>query len=161
MPGGLPAGAPQSLAEPRPESEACPACHKPGCHPPLTMCPFHKHVNLATGVARYCNYDAQLGDNVPLIHEMDVLAVGRGVRINGQQFLRGTAGGEGNNCLLYTLQQLLAVPEADIGHARECLQNALSRRPWTRVRIELFGLPSAWLGRFAALAWATKRWGNL
>ena len=129
VPGGLPAGAPQSQAEPHPESEACPACHKPGCHPLLTMCPFHKHVNLATGVARYCHDDAQLGDNVPHIHEVDVQAVGRDVRINGQDFLRGTSGGEGNNCLLNTLQQLLVVPEADIGHVRECLQKRFPADP--------------------------------
>jgi len=104
-------------------SFSCSACGRQGCEPSLTSCPYH-------GKARLGHADAQFGDTVPHIHEVSVRSVDETtLEIAGEPFSFGVAGSQHNNCLLFSLRQLICEPEVDVELARLHLQVVFSKGP--------------------------------
>ena len=77
----------------------CSNCDRLGCSPADPQCPFYMR-------ARGFHGDAGWGDSVPHMTQMEWRLLSDGsVEIEGTQWSRGRALGDGNNCLIDTLRQ--------------------------------------------------------
>ena len=107
--------------------------------------------------------DAQLGDNVPHITQVQITISANSVvmeesqrevgwwekqviriGVDGQTFVLGRASGEGCNCLIYSLQQILPTSMFNVAFVRAELERRQAGRPTAIVRRDYLDLAIYW-----------------
>ena len=123
-------------------------------------------------MAAFCPYfrqerdghaDAQLGDNVPHINQVQITITADGVVVDERQrelgwwhnhsieisvdninFVLGRASGEGCNCLIYSFQKILPTSMFDVPFVRAELERRHAGRPTAIVRRDYLDLAIYW-----------------
>ena len=109
----------EMLRQPEPEAGRCCKCDRVGCSADNPMCLFY-------GLDRGSHPDADIGDNVPHMRQVQWRMEGRDFHINGDLFFKGTATGRGNNCLIDSLRQQVSIV-ANANWVRSRLQTQFPR----------------------------------
>ena len=119
-------------------------------------CPFFRR-------AREAHADAQVGDNVPHMNQVDITIRVDGasveqcqraigwfynhkieVSVDNIHFVLGRASGEGCNCLIYSFQQILPTSMFDVPFVRAELERRHAGRPTAIVRRDYLDLAIYW-----------------
>ena len=120
------------------------------------LCPFFPR-------SREAHADAQLGDNVPHMNQVDITIRVDGaiveqcqrqvgwfyhqrleISVDNINFVLGSASGEGCNCLIYSFQKILPTSMFDVPFVRAELERRHAGRPTAIVRRDYLDLAIYW-----------------